>query len=133
MRRLGIAGEPLLLPVPLRKQFQRRRHSRGWLGSEVEFSADEDDAGAIVEEISIPLIIHSPEETGDSPHCVCLFISLRATAQRQMKRKRNSFPKGMRIRVALTDEAFASALDLVEWLLACPEKGCPDGARGDDG
>lgn len=34
-----------------------------------------------------------------------------------------SFPKGRRIRVALTDEPFASEPDLVDWLLACPEKG----------
>ena len=32
------------------------------------------------------------------------------------------FPKGRRIRVALTDEPTGSAPDLVDWLLACPEK-----------
>jgi hypothetical protein len=32
------------------------------------------------------------------------------------------FPKGKRIRVALTDEPTGSAPDLVDWLLACPEK-----------
>ena len=35
------------------------------------------------------------------------------------------FPKGRRVRVAVTDEpsqAFGSKPDLVDWLLACPEK-----------
>ncbi len=35
------------------------------------------------------------------------------------------FPKGRRVRVALTDESsppMASQPDLVDWLLACPEK-----------
>ena len=34
------------------------------------------------------------------------------------------FPMGRRVRVALTDEPLAvSEPDLVDWLLACPEKG----------
>ena len=36
------------------------------------------------------------------------------------------FPLGQRVRVAVTDEqdaAVGSKPDLVEWLLACPEKG----------
>lgn len=33
------------------------------------------------------------------------------------------FPRGRRIRVELTDEPVGSAPDLVDWLLACPEKG----------
>ena len=33
------------------------------------------------------------------------------------------FPKGGRVRVALSDEPVGSAPDLVDWLLACPEKG----------